>query len=100
MSPFPLSHSAPGVSNVTVQHAEPHPYRKILLYLFGYHIPGNAIRRNYHVNTHCISRFGQAYDIFERGSLFTFVVIIHKIGILIYEHHYLRILSPRISCQS
>lgn len=35
-----------------VQHAEPHPYRKILLYLFGYNAIRNAIRQDYHMNTH------------------------------------------------
>ena len=35
-----------------VKHAEPHPYRKILLYLFGYNAIRNAIRQDYHMNTH------------------------------------------------
>ena len=50
------------------------------------------------MNPHCISRFGQAYDILERGSLLG--AVIHKVRILIYEHHYIRILSPRIFSQS
>ncbi len=35
-----------------VKHAESHPYRKILLYLFGYNAIRNAIRQDYHMNTH------------------------------------------------